>query len=215
VLDNLDNNVKGHLAVLSSENMPDFTPQTIYNKLRYFEKEWGSIDLVIVDHFSIMDDPIPGKSLYGPELYKYYVRFMTKLCISFSERGFVLLGLGQATQDSIEKLNEGKKLSITSIANTSEMARSATLVLGSNMSKELKELGKVQIGIVKNRLGPDGLEYEIPIKPQYQVLGDLNVERLDKEHLEKIAKGEADILYPKNLIHGISFTQFEKRLIQK
>lgn len=210
--DNFDNSMGGHLVVLSAETLSSFTPDAIEGKLRYYEKLWGHIDMVVVDHFSIMDDPIPGQALSGPALSKAYVRFLTKLSISFSKQGFVLLGLGQVTREYTELLMKGEKMRSTGVANTSEMERSCALMLCTYASDEMKKAGTLGISVVVNRLGADSTTYTIPIKPEYASIGDQLVEEFDEATLEAIVHGDLDIPLKKNIELGMSFAQFKEGL---
>jgi hypothetical protein len=210
--DNFDASMTGNLVVLSSENLYSFTPDIIESQLRFYEKLWGCVDMVVVDHFSIMDDPIPGKHLSGTELYKYYVRFMTKLSISFSEKGLVLLGLGQVTREYTELLTKGEKMRSTGVANTSEMERSASLMLCTYASDEMKKSGNLNISVIVNRNGPSDITHTVPIKPEFASIGDQFVEEFDDETLDAICNGDLDIPLKKNLTVGISFTQFKNSL---
>lgn len=210
--DNFDASMSGHLVVLSSENLSNFTPDIVESQLRYYEKLWGSIDLVVVDHFSIMDDPIPGQHLSGPALSKAYVRFMTKLSISFSEKGFILLGLGQVTREYTELLIKGEKMRSTGVANTSEMERSAAIMLCTFASDEMKKSGNLSMTVVINRNGPSGSTYTLPIKPEYAMIGDQFIEEFDEETINAICNGDLDIPIKKNMNFGISFSQFQNSL---
>ena len=203
----------GHLVVLSAETMPSFTPDVIESQLRFYEKLWGSIDMVVVDHFSIMDDPIPGQNLSGPALSKAYVRFLTKLSISFSEKGFVLLGLGQVTREYTEKLIKGDKMRSTGVANTSEMERSCSIMLCTFASEEMKKSGNLGISIVVNRNGVSDVTYTVPIKPEYASIGDQFVEDFDEEMTNGIIYGDLEIPIKKNLNFGMSFTQFKNSVM--
>lgn len=211
---NFDDSMTGHLVVLSSENLSGFTPDIIESQLRFYEKLWGSIDMVVVDHFSIMDDPIPGQNLSGPALSKAYVRFLTKLSISFSEKGFVLLGLGQVTREYTELLIKGEKMRSTGVANTSEMERSCSLMLCTYASEEMKKAGNLGISVVVNRTGQSDLTHTVPIKPEFASIGEQYIEEFDAEVLEAIVHGDLDIPLKNNMSFGMSFTQFKDGLRQ-
>lgn len=211
--ENFDQSMSGHLVVLSSENLSSFTPDIIESQLRFYEKMWGSIDMVVVDHFSIMDDPIPGSGLSGPALSKAYVRFLTKLSISFSEKGFVLLGLGQVTREYTEKLIKGEKMQATGVANTSEMERSCSIMLCTYASDEMKKSNTLSITVVVNRNGPSDVTHTIPIKPEFASVGEQFIEEYDEQTLDAIVHGDLDIPLKKNMNFGISFKQFKEGVI--
>lgn len=210
--DNFDESIDGHLVVLSSENISSFTPDIIESQLRFYEKLWGSIDMVVVDHFSIMDDPIPGQALSGPALSKAYVRFLTKLSISFSEKGFVLLGLGQVTREYTELLIKGEKMRSTGVANTSEMERSCNVMLCTYASDEMKKAGTLGISIIVNRNGASDITHTVPIKPEFASIGEQFIEDFDEQTLEAIIHGDLEIPLKKSLNFGMSFTQFQRGL---
>lgn len=211
--DNFDASMTGKLVVLSSENLSSFTPDVTESSLRYYEKLWGKVDMVVIDHFSIMDDPIPGQHLTGPSLSKAYVRHWTKMSISFSEEGLILLGLGQVTREYTELLVKGEKMRSTGVANTSEMERSASIMLCTYASDEMKKSGNLTISIVINRNGPSGNTYTLPIKPEYAMIGEQFIEELDEETVNAICKGDLEIPVKKNMNFGISFSQFQNSLL--
>ena len=211
---NFDQSMSGHLVVLSAENVPGFTPDILEAQLRYYERAWGSIDMVVIDHFSILDDPIPGSHLSGAALSKAYVRFLTKLSISFSEQGFVLLGLGQVTREYTEALMRGEKMRAVGVANTSEMERSCTMMLCTFANDDMKQSGTLGITVVVNRNGQSDVTCTVPIKPEFSSIGNEYIEEFDDETYNAIANGDADIPLRKNLNFGMSFTQFVNGLGQ-
>ena len=193
--------------------MSSFTPDNIESQLRYYEKLFGSVDMVVVDHFSIMTEPIPGRpDLSGASLAKEYVRFMTKLSISFSKQGFVLLGLAQVTREYTERLLKGEKMQAIGSSSTSEIERSCSLMLCSFASDEMKKSGNVQLSIVINRNGPSDISYTIPVKPEFSIVGEPFVDTLDDEVIEMILHGDLDIPVKNKFNFGISFTQFVNSL---
>lgn len=210
---NFDESKTGNLVVLSSEHVSSFTPDNIESQLRYYEKLFGSVDMVVVDHFSIMTEPIPGRpDLSGASLAKEYVRFMTKLSISFSKQGFVLLGLAQVTREYTERLLKGEKMQAIGSSSTSEIERSCSLMLCSFASDEMKKSGNVQLSIVINRNGPSDISYTIPVKPEFSIVGEPFVDTLDDEVIEMILHGDLDIPVKNKFNFGISFTQFVNSL---
>lgn len=212
VQENFDASMSGHLVVLSSETMTSFTPDLIEGQLRFYEKLWGKLDMVVVDHMSIMDDPIPGQSLTGPALSKAYVRFLTKLAISFSEQGLVFLGLGQVTREYTEELIKGGKMRSTGVANTSEMERSANIMLCTYASEEMKKSGNLGISIIVNRNGQSDVTHTVPIKPEFASIGEQFIEEFDEETYNAIVYGDLDLPLRKNMNFGMSFTQFQNGL---
>lgn len=205
---NFDESMTGKLVVLSSETMTGFTPDLLESKLRYYERLWGTIDMVVIDHFSILDDPIPGQNLSGPALSKAYVRFLTKLSISFSKKGFVLLGLGQVTREYTEALMKGQKMKAVGVANTSEMERSCTIMLCTYASDEMKQANQLGITVVVDRNGKSDVSYTVPMQPEFSSIGSQYIEEFDRETYEAILHGDLDIPLKKNLSFGMSFTQF-------
>jgi hypothetical protein len=161
-----DTEVPGKLAVLSAREVESFTPAYISKALDKQYAEWGNkLDVVIVDHFNIMNDPIPGLPLQGPALAKYYVRYMTNLAISFGHKGFILLGLAQINREGQTKLEKGKELTGTELADTSELHRSATTLTSVYADDQDRDTGMIRMRVVKNRLGPQGQLYMVPIFP--------------------------------------------------
>ena len=167
-----DNQIKGKLRIVSSEEIGDFNPMNIINMLNKIKDEIGNIDVVVVDHFNIMNDPIPGMQLRGPELFAYYVRFMTHLAITYDGKGFVLIGLSQANREGTSTFNKGKDMDTTQIANTSELERSATIVTSLFADDDLRSQGKVRLKILKNRLGERSKIIFPHCKPEYFKIGN-------------------------------------------
>lgn len=206
--ENFDASATGHFVCLSAETTPTFEPGTVESYLRYYEKLWGSIDMVVFDHLSIADDPIPGQNLSGHALAKAYVRALTKLCINFSKQGFVFLGLGQVTREYTELLIKGEKMRATGAANTSEIERSCEIYLTTFASDEMKKSGNMSISIVINRNGPSDVTHTIPIKPEYACIGEQFIEEYDDETLDALVNGNLEIPIKKFMNFGMSFTQF-------
>jgi replicative DNA helicase len=166
-------NIKGKFAVLSARECDSFTPAQISRKLDEIYKQWDEkLDVVIVDHFNIMNDPIPGLQLQGPQLAKHYVRFMTNLAISFGHKGFILVGLAQINREGQLKIEKGKELNGSELADTSELHRSATTVTSLYADDTDRTNGLIKIKNVKNRLGPQGQMFMVPIYPAQFMVGD-------------------------------------------
>ena len=159
--------IQGKFCVLSARECDSFTPATISKKLDEIYRKWeGKLDVVIVDHFNIMNDPIPGLQLQGPQLAKYYVRYMTNLSISFGHKGFILIGLAQINREGQLKLEKGKELSGSELADTSELHRSATTVTSLYSDDTDRLNGLLKLKIIKNRLGAQGSTLMVPIYPE-------------------------------------------------
>lgn len=209
---NFDASMTGHFVCLSSENINAFTPDVIDSKLEYYQKLWGNIDMVVFDHFSIADDPIPGQHLVGPALKKAYVRHLTKKSISFGEKGFVLLGLSQITREYTEKLIKGDKMQSVGAAETSEIERSCNLMLCTYASEDMKKSGNLSMTIVINRNGPSDITVQLPIKPEFATIGEQFVEDYDDDLINSVLYGDAEIPVKTFAGFGISFTQFKDDL---
>ncbi len=177
---------QGNLAVVSIPEIGSFTPSNINNILLKYKAQWGKIDVVVVDHFNIMNDPVPGMRLQGPELFAYYVRFMTNLSISFDKKGFILIGLSQANREARTVLDKGKNMSTTQIANTSELERSATTVMSLFASDQDRSENHITMKILKNRLGNSGTVIKPSMVPQYAKIGySINLKQFDVGTLAK------------------------------
>ena len=167
LVDMWEKEVEGKYAVLSARECESFTPSVISKKLDMIYKDWGNkLDVVVVDHFNIMNDPIPGMQLQGPQLAKYYVRYMTNLAISFGHKGFILVGLAQINRDGQLKLEKGKELNGSELADTSELHRSATTVTSLYADDTDRLNGLLRMKNVKNRLGAQGQTFMVPIYPE-------------------------------------------------
>jgi replicative DNA helicase len=161
----------GDLRVISHEEVGAFTPMNIVGILEKAKDEMGGLDVVVVDHFNIMSEPIPGMRLSKTETFSYYVRFMTNLAITFDGEGFILLGLSQTNRDGTSTFNKGKDMDTTQIADTSELERSATTVTSLYADEQLRSQGKVKMKILKNRMGERNVVVMPTIKPEYFKVG--------------------------------------------
>lgn len=167
LVDLWEKEVGDRFAVLSARELDSFTPAVITKKLDELYLNWGKkLDVVVVDHFNIMNDPIPGMNLQGPQLAKYYVRYMTNLAISFGHKGFILVGLAQINREGQVKLEKGKELNGSELADTSELHRSATTVTSLYADETDRLNGLIRIKNVKNRLGTQGQTFMVPIYPE-------------------------------------------------
>ena len=193
LVDLWEKEVKGKIAVLSARECDSFTPAVISKRLDELYKEWNDkLDVVVVDHFNIMNDPIPGMQLQGPQLAKYYVRYMTNLAISFGHKGFILVGLAQINREGQVKLEKGKELNGSELADTSELHRSATTVTSLYADDTDRLNGLIRLKNVKNRLGAQGQSFMVPIYPDrfrvgadVPVLNSMSIEEFEKLSLEK------------------------------
>lgn len=186
-----DEMVGDRLKVLSARECDSFTPAVISRKLDEIYKSWNNkLDAVFVDHFNIMNDPIPGMQLQGPQLAKYYVRFMTNLSISFGHKGFILVGLAQINREGQLKLEKGKELSGAELADTSELHRSATTVTSLYADDTDRINGILRIKNIKNRLGPQGANYMVPIYPEQFKVGanQQAIKSMSVEQFEQLAQ---------------------------
>lgn len=167
LVESWDAEIEGNFAVYSAREMDSFTPAAISKVLDEQYRAWGNkLDVVIVDHFNIMNDPIPGLQLQGPQLAKYYVRYMTNLSISFGHKGFILIGLAQINREGQLKLEKGKELNGSELADTSELHRSATTVTSLFADADDRATGMIRLKNVKNRLGAQGQMFMVPIFPE-------------------------------------------------
>lgn len=202
LVDSWEKEVEGKYAVLSAREVNSFTPAEISRKLDDIYKKWGNkLDVVVVDHFNIMNDPIPGMQLQGPQLAKYYVRYMTNLAISFGHKGFILIGLAQINREGQVKLEKGKELNGSELADTSELHRSATTVTSLYADDQDRINGLIRLKNVKNRLGAQGQSFMVPIYPdRFKVgadkpaLNSMSIEEFEKLSSEKEAPAVLDTL---------------------
>lgn len=192
LVDLWEKEIGGRIAVLSGRECDSFTPSVISKKLDEIYENWNKrLDVVVVDHFNIMNDPIPGMQLQGPQLAKYYVRYMTNLAISFGHKGFILVGLAQINRDGQVKLEKGKELNGSELADTSELHRSATTVTSLFADDTDRLNGLIRLKNVKNRLGPQGQNFMVPIYPErFKVGADKPaLNSMTVEEFEKLSSG--------------------------
>lgn len=203
LVDMWEKEVQGKIAVLSARECDSFTPSVISKKLDDLYHDWNNqLDVVIVDHFNIMNDPIPGLQLQGPQLAKYYVRYMTNLAISFGHKGFILIGLAQINREGQVKLEKGKELNGSELADTSELHRSATTVTSLYADDTDRLNGLIKLKNVKNRLGPQGQLFMVPIYPaQFKVGADAPaISSMSIEEFEKLNTHEVQTVAIDSLI---------------
>lgn len=184
-----DAEVEGQFVVISAAEIGSFTPGNITKMLDKLYQQWEKkLDVVCIDHFNIMTDPIPGMQLQGPALAKYYVRFMTNLAISFGHKGFILLGLSQINREGQAKLEKGKELNGSEFADTSELHRSATTATSLYADDQDRACGMLKLKIIKNRLGPQGQLFMVPIEPEHFKVGlqKPTLELMTVEEFEKL-----------------------------
>lgn len=206
LVDLWEKEVEGKLAVLSARECDSFTPGEISKQLDAIYKNWGNqLDVVVVDHFNIMNDPIPGIQLQGPQLAKYYVRYMTNLAISFGHKGFILVGLAQINREGQLKLEKGKELNGSELADTSELHRSATTVTSLFADDTDRLNGIIRLKTVKNRLGAQGQTFMVPIQPEIFKVGSTQVSlnMMTPEEFEKLSSPSSSV---DELLSGIGAT---------
>ena len=182
--------VPGKFAVLSARECDSMLPSSITKELEDLYEEWDhKLDVVIVDHFNIWNEPIPGLNLQGPQLAKYYVRYMTNLSISFGHKGFILIGLAQINREGQLKLEKGKELNGSELADTSELHRSATTVTSLYADDTDRINGLLRMKNIKNRLGAQGQCFMVPIKPEVFKVGDdiTAMQTMNIQEFEKLA----------------------------
>lgn len=116
-----------NLRVACQERWKDFTPAGIQRLLKLAKKEMGGLDLVVLDHASLMKF-YRVKGIQDPkEIINFYVRYLTNLCISFEDK-FALLIAMQTNREGIKELEAGKTGSLTNLAEANEAERSASTV---------------------------------------------------------------------------------------
>jgi hypothetical protein len=91
---------------------------------------------------------------------------MTNLSISFGHKGFILIGLAQINREGQLKLEKGKELNGSELADTSELHRSATTVTSLFADADDRATGMIRLKNVKNRLGAQGQMFMVPIFPE-------------------------------------------------
>lgn len=118
---------KDNLRVACQERWGDFTPAGILRLIRQAKKEMGGLDMVILDHASLMKF-YRVRGISDPkETINYFIRYLTNLSISFEDQ-FVLLIAMQTNRDGIKELESGKTGSLTNLAEANEAERSASTV---------------------------------------------------------------------------------------
>lgn len=193
---------ENRFAVLSARECDSFTPAVISKRLDEIYSSWGNkLDVVIVDHFNIMNDPIPGMQLQGPQLAKYYVRYMTNLSISFGHKGFILIGLAQINREGQVKLEKGKELNGSEFADTSELHRSATTATSLFADDTDRMNGLLRLKNIKNRLGPQGGTYMVPIYPEKFKVGNdtITLNSMSIEEFEKLGQSKEETIPAVNI----------------
>ena len=113
--------------VACQETWDDFSPSGLLRLIKTVYKDMNGLDLVILDHASLLKF-YPIKGINDPkEVINFYIRYLTNLCISFKEK-FALLVAMQTNRDGIKELESGKTGSLTNLAEANEAERSASTV---------------------------------------------------------------------------------------
>ena len=113
--------------VACQETWDDFTPTGLMRLIREVDHELGGLDLVILDHASLLKF-YPIKGIKDPkEVVNFYIRFLTNLSISYPGK-FSLLVAMQTNREGIKELESGKTGSLTNLAEANEAERSASTV---------------------------------------------------------------------------------------
>lgn len=127
VIEDCKKRYRDNFRVACQQCWSDFTPAGLLRLLRKAKKEMSGLDLVILDHASLMKF-YKVKGVSDPkEVINFYVRFLTNLSISFEDK-FALLMASQTNRDGIKELESGKTGSLTNLAEANEMERSASTV---------------------------------------------------------------------------------------
>lgn len=165
---------QGSFTVLSKHNCSDLTPTGIELKLREIsEKNEADIDMVVIDHFNLLNFPIKSMPwLTGSELQRYYVTSLTNLSITMGKRGFVLLGLAQLNREGQGTFEGGEMASSLHVAGTIELLWSATNFIYLFADQTSRAAGLLKGKIIKSRLGAQGVEFITHIQPAYCIVGN-------------------------------------------
>lgn len=118
---------KDCLRVACQETWYDFTPAGILRLIKQAKKEMNGLDMVVLDHASLLKF-YKVRGISDPkETINYFIRYLTNLSISFEDQ-FVLLVAMQTNRDGIKELESGKTGSLTNLAEANEAERSASTV---------------------------------------------------------------------------------------
>jgi len=127
VIEDCKKRYKNNFRVACQQCWADFTPAGLLRLLRKAKKEMNGLDLVVLDHASLMKF-YKVKGVSDPkEIINFYIRYLTNLSISFEDK-FALLVAMQTNRDGIKELESGKTGSLTNLAEANEAERSASTV---------------------------------------------------------------------------------------
>lgn len=118
---------KDNLRVACQETWDDFSPNGLIRLLRQVYQELGGLDLVILDHASLLKFYSVRGVSDSKEVINFYIRFLTNLSLSFEDK-FALLVAMQTNREGIKELESGKTGSLTNLAEANEAERSASTV---------------------------------------------------------------------------------------
>ena len=118
---------KDYLRVACQERWYDFTPAGILRLIKLAKKEMNGLDMVVLDHASLLKFYKVRGISDSYETINYFIRYLTNLCISMEDQ-FVLLVAMQTNRDGIKELEAGKTGSLTNLAEANEGERSASTV---------------------------------------------------------------------------------------
>lgn len=137
--------VGGHIAVIANHDLPEMTIPAFKRFLDTKAEEWGSVDLVVIDHCNLLQFYKMKGVTDAKERINTWIKATTDMAKGFQNgTGFILISLMQINRQGANLLRRGGTPSFEILADANEAERSAhtCTVLYSNpemiMSKQVR-----------------------------------------------------------------------------
>lgn len=150
-----ENNMKGNLEIIGVDEIEDYSETALASLIKSRADDMGGLDLLCLDYLNLLKGKTRNKDPYE-ELNKY-VEFFRVLCIKMD---FIMLMLCQVHRTGLDKLEQqAKKTGYANYANTNFFAeanaleRAAATATVLHATKAMRNEGKVNLIMVKNRHG--------------------------------------------------------------
>lgn len=137
--------VGGHISVIANHDLPEMTIPAFKRFLDTKAEEWGSVDLVVIDHCNLLQFYKMKGVADAKERINTWIKATTDMAKGFQNgTGFILVSLMQINRQGANLLRRGGTPSFEILADANEAERSAhtCTVLYSNpemiMSKQVR-----------------------------------------------------------------------------
>jgi replicative DNA helicase len=153
VRDDLMENMKGKIQLLTVEDFIDFSFGEVERKFLALEQEWGKIDFVVLDYVQLLKFYRP-KHMTPEEFCNSFVRFLGQYAIKANAgKGCVVFALSQINREGMKRIGKSNRADFSGLAEMNELERTAHLAVVLYSSEVDRLSNQIGISIVKNRTG--------------------------------------------------------------